>query len=293
MAFGTLAANQWVSYNNLQDAATTLLLPATGTGIPATNRWIPKSAASTYVNIDTSVATYAAKSSTQWLAKRDLQPYAPYSFSIWYVQYLDGVSGYNVKADACAHATGATQTVYCNTATIAAGSLLYYYSPGLSRYYPWLLDYIIPNLWLYNITNSFPFSMVSRSSNAVSTVDTCAAPTSTIFINARGNSAGTYYLFWTSDGTNWNLVPSTSIGNSNGSTYTVVVPASSGISWCVTNGNTTNYPAANGYFAMTGASGTSTCPAAGSSCVTYNVTSAATGGTLTIAVTGNSSLGVC
>jgi len=71
MSWASLATNQTVSFNNLQDAVTTGVFTAKTT-IPVSNEQITKAEANTYVNINTSFAPYAAKSSNQLVTKFDL-----------------------------------------------------------------------------------------------------------------------------------------------------------------------------------------------------------------------------
>jgi hypothetical protein len=71
MSWAGLATNQTVSFNNLQDAVTTGVFTAKTT-IPVSNEQITKADANTYVNINTSFAPYAAKSSNQLVTKFDL-----------------------------------------------------------------------------------------------------------------------------------------------------------------------------------------------------------------------------
>ena len=71
MPWSTLASNQTVTFNNLQDAVNTGVFTAK-TSIPASNECITKADANTYVNIDTSSGSYASKASNQLVYKADL-----------------------------------------------------------------------------------------------------------------------------------------------------------------------------------------------------------------------------
>jgi len=71
MSWAGLATNQTVSFNNLQNAVDTGVFTAKTT-IPVSNEQITKADANTYVNINTSFAPYAAKSSNQLVTKFDL-----------------------------------------------------------------------------------------------------------------------------------------------------------------------------------------------------------------------------
>jgi len=71
MSWAGLANNQTVSFNNLQDAVNNGNFTALTT-IPVSTEQITKSDASTYVNCDTSFASFAAKSSNQLVVKSNL-----------------------------------------------------------------------------------------------------------------------------------------------------------------------------------------------------------------------------
>ena len=73
MSWASLANNQTVSFSNLQDAVTTNVFTAKTT-IPVSTEQITKADADTYVNINTSFASYAAKSSNQLIVKSNLEP---------------------------------------------------------------------------------------------------------------------------------------------------------------------------------------------------------------------------
>lgn len=66
------ANNETISFNNLQNAVNTNVFTAKTT-IPVSNEQITKADADTYVNINTSFAPYAAKSSNQLVVKSNLQ----------------------------------------------------------------------------------------------------------------------------------------------------------------------------------------------------------------------------
>lgn len=71
MSWASIANNQTVSFNNLQDAVNTGNFVALTT-IPASNEQITKTDASTYVNCDTSYAPFANKASNQLVVKSNL-----------------------------------------------------------------------------------------------------------------------------------------------------------------------------------------------------------------------------
>ena len=86
MAYSDLQLNQTVSFNNLQSGVTQGYFVAK-TSIPVSAKQITKTEANTYVNINTSLASYAAKSSNQLVAREDLQgatgvfPYTIYALA--------------------------------------------------------------------------------------------------------------------------------------------------------------------------------------------------------------------
>jgi photosystem II stability/assembly factor-like uncharacterized protein len=71
MSYSSLANNQTISFNNLQDGVNTGQLSQKAP-IPVSNEQITKAEANTYVNIDTSFAPYAAKASNQLVVKSNL-----------------------------------------------------------------------------------------------------------------------------------------------------------------------------------------------------------------------------
>ena len=72
MSWASIASNQAVSRNNLIYAVNNGIFVGKSS-IPATNECITKDEADTYVFINTSKATYAAKSSNQLVVKNDLE----------------------------------------------------------------------------------------------------------------------------------------------------------------------------------------------------------------------------
>jgi hypothetical protein len=71
MSWNSLANNQAVSFNNLQDAVNNGIFSIV-TSIPSSNKEITKSEAAAYVNIDTLYSPYATKASNQLIVKSDL-----------------------------------------------------------------------------------------------------------------------------------------------------------------------------------------------------------------------------
>lgn len=71
MSWSSIADNQTVSYNNLQDAVNTGQLTAKTT-IPSSNQQVTKAAANTYVEVVANYPSYAAKSNNQLIVKSNL-----------------------------------------------------------------------------------------------------------------------------------------------------------------------------------------------------------------------------
>lgn len=76
MSWASIAENQAVTFNNLQDAVNTGVFTAK-TSIPASQECITKTDANTYVNINTSNPGYASKAANQLVVKNDLSTGAP------------------------------------------------------------------------------------------------------------------------------------------------------------------------------------------------------------------------
>ena len=141
MSWAGIVSNQTVSFNNLQDAVNTNVFTLKNT-IPASNEQITKADADFYVNINTSYAPYAAKSSNQLVVKSDLQaPVVSYPYTIWYDQpcYWDGFfveGGAASNTDACVLNTNSI-VLYSDDAVFQNTTKLYYDS-NLSN--PWYGD---------------------------------------------------------------------------------------------------------------------------------------------------------
>jgi hypothetical protein len=71
MSYSSLANNQTISFNNLQDGVNTGQLSQKAP-IPVSNEQITKADANTYININTDFAPYAAKASNQLVVKSNL-----------------------------------------------------------------------------------------------------------------------------------------------------------------------------------------------------------------------------
>jgi hypothetical protein len=116
MPWGSLANNQAVSFNNLQDAVNTGVFVQRQT-IPASNECITKNDADLYVNIDTSYASYAAKASNQLVVKQDLQAYTPTNVII----YTPSIGLYPLSGGTLTSTSGVITSYYSITTYLYIG----------------------------------------------------------------------------------------------------------------------------------------------------------------------------
>lgn len=158
MGWASLASNQTVSFNNLQDAVNNGVFTAK-TSIPATNEQITKADADTYVNINTSYGPYAAKSSNQLVVKSDLQAViTSYAHTIFYNStcYWDGLyleTGAASASAACSLSSNSI-TLYSADFALGNGSVLYFDS-GLSN--PFYGDELCGGALGYYLTGDYSF----------------------------------------------------------------------------------------------------------------------------------------
>jgi hypothetical protein len=141
MPWSTLASNQTITFNNLQDAVNTGVFTAKTT-IPVSVECITKTDANTYVNINTSNAGYASKASNQLVVKTDLT--APASGVVFTATSgLYPVSGTSSTCIGTLTNYSATNSVYIkglfNSAGVNSGTVgnnvVYYGSPAASVYF--------------------------------------------------------------------------------------------------------------------------------------------------------------
>lgn len=154
MSWAGLSSNQTISFNNLQNGVDTGQFTAKTT-IPVSNEQITKADANTYVNIDTSDESYAAKSNNQLVVKSDLvtttsttttTTAATTTTTLASYAYDFDSTGYGDASNACAFYTN-NFTVYADTG--AGGSVTRFFTnAGLSTpfsgngvsYYAWSND---------------------------------------------------------------------------------------------------------------------------------------------------------
>ena len=158
MSWATVANNQTVSFNNLQNAVNNGVFTAK-TSIPASNEQITKADANTYVNINTSYAPYAAKASNQLVVKSGLQAViTSYAHTIFYNStcYWDGLTletGAASASAACSLSTNSI-TLYSADFALGNGSVLYFDS-GLSS--PFYGDELCGGALGYYLTGDYSF----------------------------------------------------------------------------------------------------------------------------------------
>jgi hypothetical protein len=134
MSWSSIASNQCVSFENLQDAVTTGVFALKNTipsGTPAKYEQTTKADADFYVFIDTSYPSYAAKASNQLVVKENLQPPPSTSTTTttttasFYTYRLYGF-GYGSAFDACSNQPiDSYSDVYAAESTLATVSRFY------------------------------------------------------------------------------------------------------------------------------------------------------------------------
>jgi hypothetical protein len=158
MSWISLASNQTVSFNNLQNAVNNGVFTAK-TAIPVSNEQITKADANTYVNINTSYGPYAAKASNQLVVKSDLQAViTSYAHTVYYNStcFWDGIyieAGAASATAACSLSTNSI-TLYSSDFALGNGSVLYFDS-NLSN--PWYSDELCGGTPGYYLVGEYSF----------------------------------------------------------------------------------------------------------------------------------------
>ena len=94
MAYSDLQLNQTLSFNNLQSGVTQGYFVAI-TAIPVSAKQITKAEASTYVNINTALPSYAAKASNQLVVRDNLQGVTDvFPYTIYALADIGGIGDY-------------------------------------------------------------------------------------------------------------------------------------------------------------------------------------------------------
>jgi hypothetical protein len=158
MAYSDLEFNQTISFNNLQSGVAQGVFTAKTT-IPSSSKQITKTEADTYVNINTSLPSYAAKASNQLVTKDDLSgiistsPYTMYGVAgTSAYKSLDGgntftalsglTSAYNWTGIA-----GDNTGTYIAVVTDSLNLIVYLSSDGGATFTAKLISGVIPNLY--------------------------------------------------------------------------------------------------------------------------------------------------
>jgi hypothetical protein len=158
MSWASLASNQTVSFNNLQNAVNNGVFTAK-TAIPVSNEQITKADANTYVNINTSFGPYAAKASNQLVVKSNLQAViTSYPHTVYYNStcFWDGIyieTGAASATAACSLSTNSI-TLYSSDFALGNGSVLYFDS-NLSN--PWYSDELCGGTPGYYLVGEYSF----------------------------------------------------------------------------------------------------------------------------------------
>jgi hypothetical protein len=115
MAYNDLANNQTVSYNNLQSGVNQGAFTAKTT-IPSSNKQVTKAEANIYVNINTSLSSYAAKASNRLITKQDLSG-VTLTYYTWYIS--------QPQTSSCSGFGYYPITVYSNNPSFLSGAIFY------------------------------------------------------------------------------------------------------------------------------------------------------------------------
>lgn len=134
MAWTSLASNQTVSYNNLQNAVNNGYFSALTT-IPTGTEQITKTDASTYVNVNTGYSTFAAKASNQLVTRTDMRPLFN-SATFYYSGDGGGFwTGWADGATACASYGANSSTLYWNGSFTTGATIFTSYLISSSNYF--------------------------------------------------------------------------------------------------------------------------------------------------------------
>jgi hypothetical protein len=138
MSWASLANNQCVSFNNLQNAVNTGVFTLKNS-IPASSEQITKADADYYVNINTSYGPYAAKASNQLVVKSDLQAAAPACQQIYLYPYnsspCDHFGSYTLyDTDSAISPTRLWVAYDCNITPVVGGFQWFSQGPGSASY---------------------------------------------------------------------------------------------------------------------------------------------------------------
>jgi hypothetical protein len=189
MAWSDLATNQTISFNNLQDAVNTGYLYALTT-IPTGLEQITKSDASTYVSIDTSHASYSAKSSDQLVTKSNIKPSFQNSATFYYNVVHPFWAGWDTDTDACNnYSTGYSGTVNWNGA-LGIGTLVFIPNCTLDvSSLPYYVMYDGTTAYWVTFIDEYYDPTTGSCAYSVTDIDTCACEV-TVNLNITGGGGG-------------------------------------------------------------------------------------------------------
>jgi len=158
MAYNDLEFNQTISFNNLQSGVSQGVFTAKTT-IPSSTKQVTKTEANTYVNINTSLPSYAAKASNQLITKDDLSGITSTSPYIMYG--VAGTSAYKstdggntftalsglTSAYSWTGIAGDNTGTYIAVVTDSLNLTVYLSSDGGATFTAKLISGVIPNLY--------------------------------------------------------------------------------------------------------------------------------------------------
>lgn len=259
IGYVSLAANQGVSYQDLQDAVNNGYLYPTGTAIPIIPRLISKANVGTYVYIYATNSYLSAMTDSQCVSKQSLTPTYSSNSTIDFASgtYTPFFYGYNTSADACTHASAVTgYTAYWN-GTFAVNTLLDI---------PGFVNSMDTTKWVYVNSNPVQIKNGAYGRAVVAAVGSCGVTTN-VYLRSGDRITGSTNSFvqWSSDNSTWvNLVnfyglPCTNratITASSGTIYIRIVngggqevgyEATNGASVCIANNLTPTYGSTGRY----------------------------------------------
>lgn len=179
MAWGTLASNQCVSLENLQNAVTTGVFTLKNTipsSAPANLKLATKANASFYVYFDETNGAYTAKASNQLVVKSNL-PQLPTQYTYIILYPAIGDNWYTSSA-ACAGIAGSNRnlTVYSTSATFGVDAPLFTDIYCTTPAYFGTTEYLGYNNSWFRVQDE-----VEGIGHIVSEIGSCAAPTYDIY----------------------------------------------------------------------------------------------------------------
>jgi hypothetical protein len=158
MAYSDLEFNQTISFNNLQSGVAQGFFTAKTT-IPSSLKQITKTEADTYVNINTSLPTYAAKASNQLVTREDLSGITSASPYIMYgvagtaaYKSIDGGNTFTALSGLTSAYTwrgiaGDITGLYIAVVSFSANLTVYLSSDGGVTFTAKLISGVIPNFY--------------------------------------------------------------------------------------------------------------------------------------------------